>query len=54
MKFRMRKPRRSVWNIALILFVAGMAAIYVPGIALLAFPLVALSAALLLLGTSVF
>jgi uncharacterized membrane protein HdeD (DUF308 family) len=54
MKHRLHKPKQSVWNTALILFVFGVASIYFPGISLFAFPLVALSAALLLLGTWLF
>lgn len=54
MKIRLHKPKQAVWTAALLLFVAGVAAIYIPGLALFAYPLVVFSAALLLLGTSLF
>jgi hypothetical protein len=54
MKIKLHKPKQTVWTLALILFAAGLAAIYIPGLALLSYPLVVLSAALLLLGTSLF
>jgi hypothetical protein len=54
MKIRLHKPKQAVWTLSLILFVIGVAAIYIPGVALIGFPLLVVSSGLLLLGTSVF
>ena len=54
MKIRLHKPKQAVWTLSLILFVAGVAVITVPGAALFGYPLLVVSSGLLLLGTSVF
>jgi len=54
MKFKLHKPRQPVWSLALILFVAGVFVIYLPGLSLLGYPLLLVSSGILLLGTSVF
>jgi hypothetical protein len=51
LKTRLHKPKQSIWSVALLLFIVGMVAPYLPIIGGFAFYLVALSAALLLLGT---
>lgn len=56
MKIKLHRPNRNVWNVAAILFIAGMIGsfIAIPILSPVAFYLVALSAVLLLLGTWVF
>ena len=51
MKIRLHKPRQAIWSVALLLFIVGIAAPYLPIVSGFAFYRVALSAALLLLGT---
>ena len=53
MKIRLHRPKRRLWNIALLLFVLGIVGFFinVPVLSEFAFYLVAFSAALLLLGT---
>jgi uncharacterized membrane protein YfcA len=52
-KIRLHKPKRGVWNIALLLFILGLVGAFVgiPILSQFAFELIVLSAALLLLGT---
>ena len=53
MKIKLHKPKRGLWNVALLLFILGLVSSFVP-IPLLsqfAFHLIVLSATLLLLGT---
>ena len=53
---RLHRPKRGLWNVALLLFILGLVGSYV-GIPILseyAFYLVVVSAALLLFGTWVF
>lgn len=54
MRIRLHKPRQQVWTAALVLFIIGVIAPYLPVLGAFAFALVALSAALLLLGTWLF
>ncbi len=56
MKFKLHRPKQGVWQVALLLFILSMigAVIGIPFLSAWAFPLMALSAALLLLGTWVF
>ena len=53
MKIKLHRPRRSLWNLALLLFILGLlgALVPVPFLSGFAFYLVLASAALLLLGT---
>lgn len=56
---RLHKPKRNIWNAALIAFIVGLVLAFVPlpipaFFGSWAFWLVTVSAALLLLGTSVF
>ena len=53
MKIKLHRPRRSLWNLALLLFILGLlgALVPVPILSGFAFYLVLASAALLLLGT---
>jgi hypothetical protein len=48
---RLHKPKPPIWNAALLLFIVGMVAPYVPVLSTYAFFIVAFSAALLILGT---
>lgn len=54
MKIKLHRPKQAIWTLALVLFVIGVAAVYVPGVALVGYPLLVVSSALLLLGTSMF
>ena len=54
MKIRLHKPKRGLWNVALLLFVLGVVAQSLPIVVPFAFYLILLSAALLLLGTWAF
>ena len=56
MKIKLHRPSRNLWNVAMIVFIAGMfgSFIAIPVLSPVAFYLVALSAVLLLLGTWVF
>jgi len=56
MRIKLHRPRRGVWNVALLLFIVGVVGIYLPVPILSGFAvhLVVLAAALLLLGTWVF
>jgi hypothetical protein len=53
MKIRLHKPKRGLWNVALLLFILGFVGSYIgiPILSQFAFLFVVLSAALLLLGT---
>ena len=53
MKIRLHRPKRGLWNVALLLFLLGLvgSVVSLPLISQYAFPLVVVSAALLLLGT---
>jgi hypothetical protein len=53
LKIRLHRPKRVLWNLALLLFVLGLVGSYVaiPILSGYAFYLVVISAALLLLGT---
>ena len=53
MKIKLHKPKRGLWNVALLLFVLGLvsALVPIPLLSQFAFYLVVLAAALLLLGT---
>jgi fatty acid desaturase len=52
-KIRLHKPKRGLWNVALLLFILGVVGAFVgiPILSQLAFYLILISAALLLLGT---
>jgi hypothetical protein len=52
-KIRLHKPKRGLWNVALLLFILGMVGAFagIPILSQLAFYLILVSAALLLLGT---
>jgi hypothetical protein len=52
-KIRLHKPNRGLWNVALLLFILGVVGSFVaiPILSQLAFYLILISAALLLLGT---
>jgi uncharacterized membrane protein YhaH (DUF805 family) len=56
MKIKLHKPRRDVWTVSLVLFLVGVVAtvISIPLLSAIAFYLVVVAAALLLLGTWVF
>jgi hypothetical protein len=56
MKINLHRPKRNLWVLALVLFVVGLvgALVATPLLGPIAFYLVALSAALLLLGTWIF
>lgn len=54
MKLRLHKPRREVWIVALVLLLVGLIAPSLPVLSSFAFYAVALSAALMLLGTWLF
>ncbi len=53
MKVRLHRPRRDLWNVALLLFILGLVGSFVriPILSPFAFYLIVFSAALLLLGT---
>jgi hypothetical protein len=53
MKIKLHRPKRGLWNLALLLFILGLVGWYInlPILSDFAFYLVVLSAALLLLGT---
>ena len=53
MRIKLHRPRRSLWNLALLLFILGLlgALVPIPILSGFAFYLVLASAALLLLGT---
>lgn len=53
MKFKLHRPNRNLWSVALVLFIIGVMASVapVPVLSEFAFPMVVISAALLLLGT---
>ena len=53
LKIRLHRPKRGLWNLALLLFVLGLLGSYVaiPILSGYAFYLIVVSAALLLLGT---
>jgi hypothetical protein len=55
-KIKLHRPNRNLWIVAVILFIAGVVGsfISIPLLSAVTFYLVALSAALLLLGTWVF
>jgi hypothetical protein len=52
-KTRLHKPKRGLWNVALLLFILGVVGAFagIPILSQLAFYLILVSAALLLLGT---
>jgi len=56
MKIKLHRPSRNLWNVAMVLFLAGMLGSFfsIPLLSTAAFYLIALSAVLLLLGTWVF
>jgi hypothetical protein len=54
MKLKLHRPKQAVWNTALLLFIGGLLAPYVPFVAGFAYLLLLLAAALLLLGTWLF
>lgn len=54
MKVKLHRPKQGIWTVALILFIVGVAAPYLPIVSSFAYALVLLSAALLLLGTWLF
>lgn len=56
MKIKLHSPNRSLWIVAMVLFILGLVGSFVsiPVVSAAAFYLVTLSAALLLLGTWVF
>jgi hypothetical protein len=56
MKVKLHKPRRNVWMVSMVLFVVGLVAsvVAIPILSPISFYLVAVAAALLLLGTWVF
>jgi hypothetical protein len=51
MKGKLHRPKNGLWNLATLLFILGLVAYFVPIAGQFAFPLVVLSAALMLLGT---
>lgn len=53
MKVRLHKPKRGLWNVALLLFIVGVVGslVAIPILSQFAFYLILISAALLLLGT---
>ncbi len=53
MKIKLHRPKRGLWNLALLLFILGLVGSYInlPILSDFAFYLVILAAALLLLGT---
>jgi len=53
MKVKLHRPKRGLWNVALLLFLLGLvgSVVSIPIISGYTFPLVVISAALLLLGT---
>lgn len=53
MKLKLHKPKRGLWNVALLLFILGVVGVFVaiPILSQFALYLVIISAALLLLGT---
>ncbi|UCC65866.1 MAG: hypothetical protein JSV36_04185 [Anaerolineae bacterium] len=53
MRIKLHRPKRGLWNLALLLFVLGLVGSYVgiPILSQFAFYLIVASAALLLLGT---
>ncbi len=53
MKIKLHRPRRGLWNAALLLFVIGLVGTYVPVpiLSQLAFYFIAASAVVMLLGT---
>jgi hypothetical protein len=55
-KINLHKPRRNVWIVTLVVFLVGLVAsvVNIPILSSIAFYLVALAAALLLLGTWIF
>lgn len=54
MKIKLHRPKRGLWNLALLLFILGVVAYFVPLLSGLAFYLFVASSALLLLGTWIF
>ena len=52
MRIKLHRPKRGLWNLALLLFVLGLVgSVGIPILSQFAFPLIVASAALLLLGT---
>jgi hypothetical protein len=54
MKAKLHRPKRGLWNLALLLFILGLVAYFLPLVNPFAFYAAAFSAALLLLGTWIF
>ena len=55
MKIKLHKPKRGLWNVALLLFILGLVGAFmaIPILSQFALYLVVISAALLLLGTCI-